>query len=40
MFLLAEEFTKDVKVEEEEVLEIDREIKKSAWEELKKRWKL
>ncbi len=39
-YLLAEELTKDVKVSEEEILEIDSEIKKKAWRELKKKWNL
>lgn len=39
-FLVAEELTKDVKMEEKELLEIDKEIKRCAWEELKKKWKL
>ncbi len=40
-FLVAEELTKkDVKMEEKELLEIDKEIKRCAREELKKKWKL
>ncbi len=39
-FLIAEELTKDVRISEEEILEIDRKIKRKVWEKLKRKWKL
>jgi len=38
-YLIAEEITKDVKVSEEEILQIDDELKESGLKELEKKWK-